>query len=120
MAERKLSPRQKIYVDALIETGCKKTAADRAGYCPSYTYRASMQRAVVEEIARRQAELGESAKEVLAFLAEVMRGNVHPSRLRGDAAFQLGKRAGLWLNHNEMDSAVRAYIEEKKGGLTHE
>ena len=32
MAERKLTARQKIYVDALIETGCKKTAAGRAGY----------------------------------------------------------------------------------------
>ena len=114
MAERKLTPRQKIYVDTLVETGCKKTAGDRAGYCPSYAQNASRQRAVIDEIARRQAELGESAKEVLAFLAEVMRGNVHPSRLRGDAAFQLGKRAGLWLNHKEMDSAVRAYIEEKK------
>ena len=114
MAERKLTARQKIYVDALIETGCKKTAADRAGYCPSYAQNASRQRAVIDEIARRQAELGDNAKEVLAFLAEVMRGNVHPSRLRGDAAFQLGKRAGLWRNRKEMDSAVRAYIEEKK------
>lgn len=114
MAERKLSPRQKIYVDALIETGCKKTAAERAGYCPSYAQRASMQRAVVEEIARRQTELGDNAKEVLAFRAEVMRGNLHPSRLRGDAAFQLGRRAGLWRNYKEMDSAVREYIEEKK------
>ena len=114
MVERKLTARQKIYVDALIETGCKKTAADRAGYCPSYAQHASYQRAVIEEIARRQAELGDNAKEVLAFLAEVMRGNLHPSRLRGDAAFQLGRRAGLWCNHKEMDSAVREYIEEKK------
>lgn len=114
MAERKLTAKQKIYVDALIETGCRKTAADRAGYSPYYAFKVSYQRAVIEEIARRQAELGESAKEVLAFLAEVMRGNIHPSRLRGDAAFQIGRRAGLWRNHKEMDSAVRAYIEEKK------
>ena len=110
--EKKLTSRQRKFVDLYLELGNAAEAAERAGFKRSYAQGAMRQPAVKEYMNRRMEEMREkniaSADEVLMYLTEVMRGgledgkNVSSPRMK--AAELLGKRLGVF---NEVRSVLR-------------
>ena len=46
-------------------------------------------------------------REVTNFLTNVMRGNVKADKLRTEAAYQMGRRAGLWRSHKQYEKMIK-------------
>ena len=100
--EKKLTARQRRFVDLYLQLGNACEAAERAGFKRSYAAGAMRQSAVKAYLSERLAEARRqdvaSADEILAYLTGVMRGETDveksASSPRMKAAELLGKRLG--------------------------
>lgn len=110
--QKKLTNRQRKFVDLYLQLGNAAEAAEQAGFKRSYAQGAMRQEAVKEYMNRRMEEMREkniaSADEVLMYLTEVMRGGLEDGKNaaspRMKAAELLGKRLGVF---NEVRSVLR-------------
>ena len=110
--EKKLTNRQRKFVDLYLQLGNAAEAAEQAGFKRSYAQGAMRQPAVKEYMHRRMEEMREkniaSADEVLMYLTEVMRGGLEDGKNaaspRMKAAELLGKRLGVF---NDVNSVLR-------------
>lgn len=107
MAKGTLTDRQRKFVELYIELGNATKAAEQAGFMPSYAAGLKRQPAVQAYLAERRNQMPASPGEVVNFLVGVMRGNITTSKLRSDAAYQIGKRAGLWKSPEEMENKIK-------------
>ena len=102
--EKKLTARQRRFVDLYLQLGNACEAAERAGFKRSYAAGAMRQSAVKAYLSERLAEARRqdlaSADEILAYLTGVMRGETDveksASSPRMKAAELLGKRLGIF------------------------
>ena len=92
----KLPDRQRKFAEAYIELGNASAAAEKAGFRVAYAPAVMRQPAVKEYLAELRKSIPASHTEIMNFLTGIMRGNIKTSTLRSEAAYQLGKRAGLW------------------------
>lgn len=65
------------------------------------------QPAVREYLEERRKQMPVQPTEVINFLAGVLRGHIKTSQLRTKAALQIGIRAGLWKNEQEMQELIK-------------
>lgn len=110
----RLTDRQRRFADLYLQLGNASEAAEQAGFKRSYAQGAKKQPAVREYMEERLREAQEkniaSADEVLAFLTNVMRGEIDGERPeknsspRMKAAELLGKRLGVF---NDVNSVLR-------------
>lgn len=107
MAKGNLTERQRRFAEAYLEHGNYAKAAEEAGYSPAYAQFAARQPAVKAFLEERRKQLPVQTTEVINFLVGVMRGTITVSRLRVDAAYQVGRRAGLWKNHIEYEAKIK-------------
>ena len=103
-----LNDRQRKFAEAYIELGNAAAAAVKAGFASGYAQAAIRQPAVQAYLEELRKQIPAQHTEVLNFLVGVMRGNIKASDLRTDAAYQVGKRAGLW----KTPAQYKAKIEE--------
>ena len=108
-----LTDRQRRFAEAYVEYGNACSAATQAGFKVGYASAALRQPAVQAHIQELRKQFPASHTEVLNFLAGVMRGNIKADQLRTDAAYEMGKRAGLWKNHTQHEKKL-------KEAMTHE
>jgi phage terminase small subunit len=102
-----LTDRQRRFAEAYIELGNAEEAAHLAGFSRAYAPTARRQPAVqayLEELRSRQPA---PHAEVMNFLVGVMRGNIKASDLRTEAAYNVGKRAGLWKTHKQCEAMIK-------------
>ena len=100
--EKKLTARQRRFVDLYLQLGNACEAAERAGFKRSYAAGAMRQSAVKAYLSERLAEARRqdvaTADEILAYLTGVMRGETDVEKSaaspRMKAAELLGKRLG--------------------------
>lgn len=102
-----LTERQRKFAKAYIELGNATAAADKAGFCARYAQHAKRQPAVQAYLEELRKQIPAQHTEVLNFLVGVMRGNVKASDLRTDAAYQIGKRAGLWNSQAQYEAKIK-------------
>ena len=117
----KLTPRQKAFADAYIETGNASEAARRAGYSENYAGRNAGKvrkntkvSAYIAERMRSQDEANvASADEVLRFFSSVMRGEVK-DQFGLDAALSDRLNAGkeLMKRYAAADNTTRADVPQ--------
>lgn len=108
----------KAFADYYIETDNATEAAKRAGYSEKTAYsigsrllkNVEISAYIQERMASKEKERIASQDEVLEFLTQVMRGEVQDQlgletsvRDRKDAAIQLGKRHGIWIEKQQVD-----------------
>lgn len=143
MAEKKLTARQRKFVDFYIELGNQSEAAVRAGYKKSNARSTAVElmakphiKAAIEaRMAEKDKEIIASQDEILSFLTSVMRGEVREQvpLLDGDgyqrlaqldetnpkdrikAAELLGKRYAMWTDRKELDAQVGVVIIDDTG-----
>ena len=101
-----LTYRQKRFVEAYLETGAATKAAERAGFAPGYAQGAMRQPAVKAALAERRKEMSCDAGEIWNFLTDVMHGKITATDLQTTAAFELGRRAGLWHSAADMKKLI--------------
>ncbi len=102
--ERKLTARQRRFVDLYLQLGNACEAAEQAGFKRSYAAGAMRQDAVKRYLNERLAEARSrdvaTADEILTYLTGVMRGDTEADRSasspRMKAAELLGKRLGIF------------------------
>ena len=102
-----LTERQRRFAEAYIELGNAIQAAEKAGFQPAYANHVKRQPAVAEYIDELRSKIPAGHTEVMNFLVGVMRGNIKADQLRTDAAYQVGKRAGLWKNHPQYEKKLK-------------
>lgn len=117
----KLTPKQKAFADAYIETGNASEAARRAGYSENYAGRNAGKvrkntkvSAYIAERMRSQDEANvASADEVLRFFSSVMRGEVK-DQFGLDAALSDRLNAGkeLMKRYAAADNTTRADVPQ--------
>ena len=117
----KLTPKQKAFADAYIETGNASEAARRAGYSENYAGRNAGKlrkntnvSAYIAERMRSQDEANvASADEVLRFFSSVMRGEVK-DQFGLDAALSDRLNAGkeLMKRYAAADNSARADVPQ--------
>lgn len=97
MYERgKLTIRQKRFAELYLELGNATQAAIQAGFKVGYAQAAKRQPAVQAYLAELREKAPHHENEVVNFLTDVMRGKIVATDLQTAAAFELGRRAGLW------------------------
>ena len=106
MRKGKLTDRQRRFCEYFIELGNACDAAEKAGFQRSYAEGAKRQPAVQEYLAELRSKLPASHTEITNFLVGVMRGNIKASDLRTEAAYQMGRRAGLWKGVTEYEKMI--------------
>lgn len=102
----KLTERQRRFADAFLELGNATKAAQQAGFNISYAQGAMRQPAVQAYLEERRKQMPVQSSEVINFLTGVMRGNLKASRMRVEAAVQVGIRAGLWKDAKEAKKVI--------------
>lgn len=102
-----LTTRQRKFAEAYIELGNATAAAAKAGFQPGYAQAAIRQPAVQAYLEELRKQIPAQYTEVLNFLVGVMRGNIKASDLRTDAAYQVGKRAGLWKSQKQCEEMIK-------------
>lgn len=102
-----LTDRQRKFAEAYIELGNATAAATKAGFQPGYAQAAIRQPAVQAYLEELRKQIPAQHTEVLNFLAGVMRGNIKVSDLRTEAAYQVGKRAGLWKSQKQYEEVIK-------------
>lgn len=102
-----LTDRQRKFAEAYFELGNATAAADKAGFCARYAQHAKRQPAVQAYLEELRKQVPASHTEVLNFLVGVMRGNIKASDLRTEAAYQVGKRAGLWKSQKQCEEMIK-------------
>lgn len=102
-----LTDRQRKFAEAYIELGNATAAATKAGFQPAYAQAAIRQPAVQAYLDELRKQIPAQYTEVLNFLVGVMRGNIKASDLRTDAAYQVGKRAGLWKTPAQYEAKIK-------------
>lgn len=102
-----LTDRQRKFAEAYIELGNAVAAAAKAGFCARYAQHAKRQPAVQAYLEELRKQVPASHTEVLNFLVGVMRGNIKASDLRTEAAYQVGKRAGLWKSQKQCEEMIK-------------
>lgn len=107
MNKPKLTERQRKFVDIYLECGNASRAAAEAGFAPAYAAGVVRHEAVQEYMAERRKQMPAQPTEVINFLVAVMRGNIKASQLRVDAAYEVGKRAGVWRSRNEAEKKIK-------------
>lgn len=105
--KHQLTERQRRFADAYLELGNATKAAIEAGFAPAYGVNAKRQPAVQAYLAERRAQMPVQTSEVMNFLTGVMRGQIKADKLRTDAAYQIGIRAGLWRSEPDMDRKIK-------------
>ncbi len=103
----KITVRQRKFVEAYVELGNACKAAEKAGFRVAYASSAMRQPAVQEYLAELRKSLPVAHMEVVNFLVGIMRGNIKTSDLRTEAAYQVGKRAGLWKNRSQCEHIIK-------------
>lgn len=101
-----LTERQRRFADTYLEFGNATRAAIEAGFAPAYAQGAKRQPAVQAYLAERRAQMPVQTSEVMNFLTGVMRGQIKADKLRTDAAYQIGVRAGLWRSEPDMKRKI--------------
>lgn len=114
-AGKKLTERQRRFVELYLQLGNASEAAEQAGFKRSYAQGAMRQAAVQAYLQQRLREIREknmaSADEVLFYLTAVMRGEIEGekpeknSSPRMKAAELLGKRLGVF---NDVNAVLKA------------
>ena len=102
-----LTDRQRKFAEAYIELGNAVAAAAKAGFQPAYAEAAKRQPAVQAYLEELRKQIPAQHTEVLNFLVGVMRGNIKASDLRTEAAYQVGKRAGLWKSQKQCEEMIK-------------
>lgn len=108
-----LTDRQRRFAEAYFEYGNALKAAEVAGFAPQYASTVKRNPAVqayLQELAKQHVTHRE---EVINFLTGVMRGTLKASQLRTEAAYQMGKRAGLWKSHKQYESMIKEAIKHE-------
>lgn len=103
----KLTERQRKFADAFLEYGNASKAAREAGLSVAYAAGAMRQPAVQAYLAERRKQMPVQTSEVIYFLTSVMRGNIKASRMRVEAAVQVGIRAGLWNSAEQARKVIK-------------
>lgn len=113
--ERKhhLTERQRKFAEAYVEYGNALKAAEKAGFKPAYAGHVKRQPAVQAYMDELRSKIPVGHTEVINFLIGVMRGNIKASQLRTDAAYQVGKRAGLWKDHTQYEKVIKEASENE-------
>ena len=107
MAKGQLTQRQRKFCEHYIACGHQEEAALAAGFTKKYAASAYRQPAVQAYLAELRKSMPAAHTEVINFLTGVMRGTIKTSDLRTEAAYQMGKRAGLWKNHIEYETRIK-------------
>lgn len=102
-----LTERQRRFAEAYVELGNALKAAEKAGFQPAYANNVKRQPAVVEYMNELRSKIPVGHTEVINFLVGVMRGNIKADQLRTEAAYQVGKRAGLWKDHVQYEKKLK-------------
>lgn len=102
-----LTDRQRRFADAYLELGNATRAAIEAGFAPAYAANAKRQPAVQAYLAERRAQMPVQTSEVINFLTGVMRGQIKADKLRTEAAYQIGVRAGMWRSEADMERKIK-------------
>lgn len=102
----KLTERQRKFADLYLELGNASQAAVQAGFKLGYAQAAKRQPAVQAYLAERNKAIQYHEDEVVQFLTGVMRGEITATKLQTQAAYELGRRAGLWRNHSAMRNLI--------------
>jgi len=120
-----MNEKQKAFADYYIELDNATQAAIRAGYSEKTAYsiggrllkHVEVQEYIKERMAGKDAQRIADQDEILAFLTQVMRGEVLDQlgfetsvRDRKDAAIQLGKRHGMWIDKQQISGEVGVKI----------
>lgn len=103
----RLTERQRRFAEHYIELGNMTRAAEAAGFQASYAHSALAQPAVQEYLEELRKNLPVNRREITNFLTNVMRGNVKADKLRTEAAYQMGRRAGLWRSHKQYEKMIK-------------
>ncbi|WP_263560023.1 terminase small subunit [Paenibacillus polymyxa] len=138
MTEKKLTEKQKRFIDYFVETGNSTEAARRAGYKQPHVQGAQtldkLRSLIDEKIAAKDGERIAKQDEILEFLSEVMRGKVKEEYPLGmgmgeqslvkkeldgkdriKAAELLGKRYAMWTDKQQVDGSVGVVIVDDLG-----
>lgn len=102
-----LTTRQRKFAEAYLELGNATAAAIKVGFRPGYAHMATRQPAVQAYLEELRKQIPAQHTEVLNFLVGVMRGNIKASDLRTEAAYQVGKRAGLWKSQKQYEEVIK-------------
>lgn len=102
-----LTERQRKFAEAYIELGNATAAATKAGFTPAYAQGVIRQPAVQAYLAELRKQIPAQHTEVLNFLVKVMRSQLKASDLRVEAAYQVGKRAGLWKSRKQCKEKIK-------------
>lgn len=102
----KLTERQRRFVNLYLELGNASEAAEQAGFKRSYAQGAMRQPAVQAYLQERRKTMPVQGEEITNFLLAVMRGTLKASKLQTDAAYQVGRRAGLWRDPAQAKSKI--------------
>lgn len=103
----KLTDRQRKFVEAYLELGNASKSAEKAGFRVAYAPSLMRQPAVKEYMAELRKNMPAAHTEVVNFLTGVMRGTIKSSDLRTEAAYQMGRRAGLWKSHVDYEKKIK-------------
>ena len=103
----RLTERQRRFCEHYIAWGNATKAAEAAGFKVTYAQMALRRPAVQEHLKELRKNLPMPYEEVFNFLTKVMRGTLKVSDLRTDAAYQMGKRAGLWRDHKQYEKKLK-------------
>lgn len=102
-----LTERQRRFAEAYIELGSATAAAVKAGLQPTYAQMAMRQPAVQAYLEELRKQIPAQHTEITNFLTGIMRGNIKTSTLRTEAAYLLGKRAGLWKTRQKYEEVIK-------------
>lgn len=106
---KKLSEKQKRFIDYYVETGNATEAARKAGYKQAHVQGSQNLEKLSEYIKERMKELENeriaTADEVLTYLTKVMRDEGLETKDRTKAAELLGKRHALFTEKKEITGA---------------
>lgn len=120
-----MNGKQKAFADYFIELDNATQAAIRAGYSEKTAHsigsrllkHVEVQEYIKERMSSKDAARIADQDEILEFLTQVMRGNVLDQlgfetsvRDRKDAAIQLGKRHGMWIDKQQISGEVGVKI----------
>lgn len=102
-----LTYRQRKFAEAYIELGNATAAATKAGFTPAYAQTAIRQPSVQAYLEELRKQIPAQHMEIVNFLTGIMRGNIKTSALRTEAAYQMGKRAGLWKTRQKYEEIIK-------------
>lgn len=114
----RMSERQKRFCDLYLKYGNAERAATEAGYSRKYAHAQSYKlldnigiRTYLEtRLKKIESERIASADEVMRYLTEVMRGNLHITKDRLKAAELIGKRYALFVENIALSGDVGVQI----------